>query len=165
MENKLKAIIKHQTPRRLRLQIVEKENIHNVLASLENAINQLDGIEKTEINPFTRTILVVHDNKVEEILSLITLLDFKAEERIRIKARDKLPHMRSHIKEKIRQWDKSIIDFTDGELDLNFIVGITLTGMGYYQTFKGGRFLPPGENLFVSGMLRLLKETSLENEI
>jgi hypothetical protein len=170
---KLHAFIKHQTFNRIRLQLRDpgisleesKEHFIEILSRLQTILQDTEGIKNCKINPHTKTILIQHNNCLEKVISVFKVMEIPLFKPESTKAREKLPQMRQEIKQKIRKWDQNIIEFTDGELDLNFIVGLTMGAMGYYQTFKGRKFLPPGEDLLVNGLKRLLDETALEDEI
>jgi hypothetical protein len=153
--------ILHFTPSRIRLKVPCRERAPEVLQKLYHLFKEMEGISTTKLNPITRTLLLTHKNCSSEIMELLNGLEVdinkKSSKDAHIQPEERLPLMRKRLKKRLGELDEKIKDFTGGEVDLDMMMGLSMFGMSYFQTFRNNRFLPPGEELMATGLKLLLK--------
>jgi len=118
------------------------------------------SIKITKINHISRGLVFEHDNESNEIERLLGGLDLDYSKTERVKAKDRLPHMRNQLKYKLINLDNKIQGFTDGEIDLDMVIAIFFVGLSTFQVIRRGRILPPVEEMLAKGMKHFLQEQS-----
>lgn len=132
------AYVSHRTPNRLRIKIPSKKGDSVYFTYLKNHLSVYQGIEKTEINPITGSVLVVHtlderkivthaeDNKLFKISNLRTSSTGLSES----------------ILQTFRDLNAKITTSTKGFANIPDIIFLTLLGVGIYQISRGNFTAP-----------------------
>jgi hypothetical protein len=162
----MKAIqIVSQTPHRVRLKVRDKDIAQEAIPLLVDFFDQVEGIKISRVNLVARSLVLEGENLQtwRELLDNFTQecidqIEIEVGEKERVKGPDRLPEMRRRLRERLENLDLKIQDFTDGELDLDMVFGLMSMGMSVFQTFKQRKFLPPGEELLLTGLKMFMKE-------
>ncbi|MBF0474134.1 MAG: hypothetical protein HQK93_10475 [Nitrospirae bacterium] len=131
----------HSTNERLRLRLPNLKNNLESLADLKTALLDIEGINNIEINPKTSSVLILHSNAKEQILSAAImrgLLKIKEKKTVKTTATP----FTANVTETARTINSKLKALTGREIDLPNMFFLVLFGTGVYQVARGNFALP-----------------------
>lgn len=140
-----KAVVQHKTPNRLRIKFSLAKVREGYFDELKNGLASLDGVDRIEVNPLTKSALFCGKD-----LDLETIQKAGSEKKLFDLA---LPDSsRSELAitavDPIKNISNTIRRLTAGKLDLPTVGFFTLLSVGLFQLAKGNFRSPPWYTAF-----------------
>ncbi len=147
------AILRHQSPGRLRLQVPSQKGNGFFFQSVMGSLSNLPGVERIEINPVTGSILLIHSTDAERIAQY-------ARENGLFEIRSDRTHVSSFHQAAAKAFhtlDGQARALTGGGINLGALASIALIGAGTYQILRGNFAAIPWYTAFWYGLNLILK--------
>lgn len=147
------AILKHQSPGRLRLQVPSQKGNAHFFQSVVNSLSNLPGIERIEVNPVTGSILLLHSTDLGKIAQF-------AHEKGLFSTESGKEHVSSFHQSAVKAFnvlEGQVKGFTGGGINLGALASIALIAAGTYQIMRGNFAAIPWYTAFWYGLNLFLK--------
>ncbi len=147
------AILRHQSPGRLRLQIPSQKRNGHFFQSVMDSLSNLSGVERIEINPVTGSILMIHSTDVEKIAQYARengLFEIES-------GRRPISSFHQAAVKAFHTLDRQVKGLTGEGINLGALASIALIGAGTYQILRGNFAAIPWYTAFWYGLNLFLK--------
>jgi hypothetical protein len=127
------AYIKHMSPGRLRLKVPSKKGEEGFFSSVQAELSQWPGVERTEVNALTGSILIIHSIEESAILELASRANLLSPEKGQVTS----PNFHREVTRTIQSVDRRVQGFFGGGVNLGAVAFMTLGGYALYQVGRG----------------------------
>ncbi len=136
----LEARIIHRVPGRLRLKLIDKSGVAAGLERLAAQVRGLPGVIEVSANPLTGSLLILHTGPAGPLLE-------QAEARRLLRVVSVPPQsLHARVAAGLEESSRNLQVVTGGELDLNGLLIVALTGLAIHQALQG-QFMAPAISL------------------
>jgi hypothetical protein len=135
--------IKHSIPGRIRFSIPSLLNENSACENLEKNLGKAQVIKEVRTNALVGSVLVIFEaEKIDEPTLtgvLVKLLGLEKEV-------ENAPSsfVENELSEVFKSLNTSIVEYTNGMLDLNSFFTVTFLSLGVYSLFRSPRVMPSG---------------------
>jgi hypothetical protein len=143
-----KAYIIHHTPDRLRIKIPSQKGNKGYFSFLEEKLSNYSGIKKIKTNTLTGSVLFIEAIGLKEALSLKDIGQYGEANNL-FSLQRLMPYptpLSQGLSQKIitsfNNFNKKLVNFTSGELDIASVSFLFLLGLGLYQISRGNLIAP-----------------------
>jgi hypothetical protein len=147
------AYISHQASGRIRVKIPSKKGDDRYFKNANTLFQQHKGIDRTEVNPLTGSILVIHSGNLTSVMEFAETNNL-----FRLNGTNQTPTVAVGIKTAFNDFNAQIKRFTGYELDIPTLAFLVLLAAGLYQISMGNAGSIPwytaiwyGMNIFLKG--------------
>jgi hypothetical protein len=131
------AQIVHRLPGRVRLRISGKRNDTAYFSKLAEMIRACPGVGEARVNPLTGSLIVWHEGPFEVVAAYA-----EARQMFRVTGPSPAAPLRTQVAEGLEDTSRNLEAVTGGELDLDGMLIVGLTGLAIQQAIEGNIMAP-----------------------
>ncbi|MEK6725795.1 MAG: HMA2 domain-containing protein [Deltaproteobacteria bacterium] len=147
------AYLSHQTSGRIRVKIPSKKGDDSYFKNANALLQQHKGIDRTEVNPLTGSILIIHSGNSTSVMKIA-----ETNKLFRLNGANQTPTVAAGIKTTFNDFNTQVKRLTGHELDISTLAFLILLAAGLYQISIGNAASIPwytaiwyGMNIFLKG--------------
>jgi hypothetical protein len=115
-----------------------KKGDESYFADLSDRLSNCPGVEAVTTNPYTSSVLVVHDCQAEDIASFARHEGLFSLKRVTGRRTSLL----QEVARTFQQYNRSLKKITGGELDISSLIFLSLVVSGVWQIARGNLTMP-----------------------
>jgi len=141
------AFITHFSSGRVRVKVPSRKGDQAYFLSLKEKFSAFPGVQRTEVNALTGSILILHSLNLEslDLKQMAAYTEFNGLFRLGgdpLSERGPTLNIRGRFKEMFQNLNEKMTGMTQGEIDLPTLAFLSLLGIGIYQ-ISIGNFAAP----------------------